>query len=162
MRLWMAASTLLLLVNCSTPEKPKARTYAMGDKAETGPLIYTVFDTQWLPALKSADKDRVPVNRFFVVRLSVLNSGGAETTAPPVSLVDDSGQTYAELHDGEGVPDWLGILRRIKPVDTERGNVLFDVAPKHYKLRVSDDSEQHTAFIDLPLNFSGSAALPPK
>lgn len=132
----------------------------MGDKVETGQLIYTVFDTQWLPALKAGDKERVPANRFFVVRLSVLNSGGAETTAPPVSLVDDGGQTFGELPDGEGVPEWLGILRKIKPVDTERGNVVFDVAPQHYKLRVSDDSEQHTAFIDLPLNFAGSAALP--
>ena len=52
----------------------------MGDKVETGQLIYTVFDTQWLPALKAGDKERVPTNRFFVVRLSVLNSGGAETT----------------------------------------------------------------------------------
>jgi hypothetical protein len=152
---------LLMVIGCSTPAKTEARTYAMGDKAEVGPLIYTVFDTQWMPALKSGDKDRVPANRFFLVRLSVLNGGGGDTTVPPASLVDDSGQTYPELSDGEGVPEWLGYLRKIKPVDTERGNVAFDVAPKHYKLRISDDSEQHVAFVDLPLNFTGAAGVPP-
>lgn len=151
---------LLMVIGCSTTATTEARTYAMGDRAEVGPLIYTVFDTQWMPALKSGDKDRVPANRFFLVRLSVLNGGSADTTVPPVSLVDDTGQTYPELSDGDGVPEWLGYLRKIKPVDTERGNVVFDVAPKHYRLRVSDDSEQHAAFVDLPLNFTGTAAVP--
>jgi len=154
MRYLVLFSILILSIGCSRSAKTEVKTYSMGDKAETGHLMYVVFATAWLPQLKSGDNDRVPANRFFLVRVSVLNGGGYDTIVPPVVLVDDSGQTFTELSDGDGVPDWLGYWRKLKPADTEHGNIVFDVAPKHYKLRVADDSEQHTAFIDLPLSFA--------
>jgi len=38
-----------------------------------------------------------------------------------------------------------------------QGNLVFDVAPRHYKLRVTDEEGQHTALIDLPLEFNAEA-----
>jgi hypothetical protein len=45
------------------------------------------------------------------------------------------------------------MLRQVRPADSLQGNLLFDVQPARDKLRLTDDTEQHTAFIDLPLNF---------
>lgn len=127
----------------------------MGDKASIGPLIYNVFDTQWMTQVGAGEKTRVPANRFLLVRLSVVNSGGEESSIPSFTLMGDDGQTYAEITEGEEVPQWLGMLRHIKPAETTQGTVLFDAPAKHYRLKVTDEGEQHSAYIDLPLNFGG-------
>jgi hypothetical protein len=119
-----------------------------------GHLVYSAFDTQWLTQIGEGAAARVPQQRFFLVRMTVTNSGGAPVAAPNLSLVDDGGTSYEELSDGEGVPQWIGFLRQIDKADTSQGNLLFDVSPRHYKLRVSDEEGQHTAMIDLPLDFT--------
>ena len=144
----------LLLVNCSGPQTYPVRTYPLGEKVNLGPFIYTAFETQWLTHLGDDPAPRLPQNRFFLVRVSVLNSGGTEVIAPNLSIVDDSGKSYQELQNGEGVPQWIGYLRQLKPADSAQGNLLFDAPPRHYKLKILDDTAERTAFIDIPLSFN--------
>jgi hypothetical protein len=128
--------------------------YAMGERAPAGHLIYTVFETKWMPQLGEGVGARVPSNRFFLVRISVVNSGSGESAVPPVTLVGDNGERLPELSDGDGVPQWAGYLRRVKATDTLSGNVVFDVPPRHYKLEVTDEGQDRKALIDIPLAFS--------
>jgi len=143
----------LLLTSCSQDSKP-VRTYAMGERVQLGHLIYTVFETQWMTQLGQGPTTRVPQQRFFAVRLSITNAGSADAVAPTLQLVDDSGQTLTEITDGEGLTSWLGQIRQIRPAESAQGNVLFDVAPAHYKLRIADEGEQNIALVDIPLSFS--------
>lgn len=139
---------------CGPAAAPEARVHRMGERVSVGSLVYNVFEDQWQAKLGDGPDARVPKDRFFLIRLSVVNGGATETMVPTFSLVDDSGQTYSELSNGDQVPQWTGFLRRIKPAETLQGNVVFDVAPKHYLLRVSDENGQKTSDIDIPLNFT--------
>lgn len=129
----------------------------MGERVTLGSLVYNVFDAQWKPQLGEGTAARVPKDRFFLVRLSVVNSGASELIVPNVTLVDDSGQTYTELSNGDQVPLWVGFIRRVKPAETLQGNVVFDVAPKHYRLRLSDENDQKTEEVDIPLSFASES-----
>ena len=84
--------------------------------------------------------------------MAITNSGATDTTVPTLMLISDSGQTFNELSDGTGVPDWLGVVRKIKPVEAEKGTIAFDVPPGHYRLRIADEMDQIVEDIDLPLN----------
>ncbi len=144
---------VILLAGCSS-QGSSARTYQMGEKLQVGKLIYNVFDTQWLTHVGEGPTARIPENRFFLVRMSVTNSGGSEVSVPGFVITDDSGKTYQELQAGEGFPNWIGFLRNLKPADTLQGNAVFDAPPGHYKLKVTDDSEQNVAYVELPLSFT--------
>jgi hypothetical protein len=148
-----------MLISCSAPAGNNSviPTYAMGDRAQAGPVIYTLFENRWLAQLGTPPASRIPQNRFFMLRLSMVNSGSSEVIAPGLTLIDDNGQRYQELSDGDGVPQWIGYVRRIKPADTLTGNILFDVPPKHYKLEVTDEMEEKKALIDIPLSFGSEA-----
>ncbi len=136
------------------------RTYNLGDRVQAGPLVYTAIDTHWYLTLGSQASPRVPANRFLVVHMSVNNGGATDSAVPTISLVDDNNVTYNELTDGADIPEWLGVVRKIKPMDGDKGTVAFDVAPKHYKLRVSDESDQIVCYIDLPLNLQTDDKTP--
>jgi hypothetical protein len=125
----------------------------MGDRIELGRLIYNVLEAQWLTHFGEQPAARVPNNRFLLLRVSVHNSGGSTALVPSLELLDDAGQAHPELSDGNQVPNWMGILREVKPADTLQGNVVFDVNPAHYKLRVSDESEERAALVPVPLQF---------
>lgn len=131
----------------------------MGDRAQAGPLIYTVFETRWAPQLGAEGSERIPNNRFLMIRLSVVNSGSTEASIPTLTLIDDNGQRFPEIANGEGVPQWAGFVRRLKPADTLTGNILFDVPLKRYKLEVSDETDEKKALVDIPLSF-GSESVP--
>jgi len=133
--------------------------YSMGDRVQAGSLIYTVFESRWAPQLGAQGSERIPANRFLLLRLSIVNSSSTESSVPTFTLVDDNGQRYPEVGNGDGVPQWTGFVRRVKPADTLTGNVLFDVPLKHLKLEVSDESEEKKAFVDIPLTF-GSDSVP--
>lgn len=148
------ALTSLLLGACSSGLKKPDKVYEAGEKATVGPLIYAVVDTQIFPQLGDDPATaRTPVNRFFMVQISVSNSRNADVPIPGLTLVDDTGKTYNELSDGTGVPNWLGVVRKVKPGDTELGSIVFDAPAAHYRLRCTDDLEPNPILIDLPLNF---------
>lgn len=129
------------------------RTYQMGDRVALGHLIYIVFDSQWLTQIGEDTSARIPQNRFFLVHVSVTNSGGDKIVAPTLTLEDGNGGGIPELSNGEGVPQWIGYLRQINPAESAQGNLVFDVPPKRYKLRVTDEEGDHAALVDIPLNF---------
>ena len=154
---------LLLAAGCSRQPKQELTTYKMGDKVELGHLDYTVTDARWLTQLPGSPGPRVPRERFLLVRVGVMNAGGDDTMLPNLTLEDETGQSYQELSDGTGVPDWAGYLRKVVPAELLQGNIVFDAPPKSYKLRITDESGENAALIEIPLSFtvdSTSASTP--
>lgn len=145
----------LLSLGCSSQKNlTDSRVFRMGERVEVGSLIYTVMDTEWHDQLGEGPSARLPQNRFLLIRLSVTNSGVSDSAVPAMSLVDARGQSFTELTDGQGVTEWMGFLRTVKPAQTERGRVLFDVPTGAYRLRVANDAEpeiQKAAHIEIPL-----------
>jgi len=159
-----AASAAVFLIGCSDNGTglgvfviggPKR--YPMGDKVEVGHVTYRVLETQWMTQIPQDPTPRIPQNRFLLVRVSAANGGGGDASVPGLTLVADDGKTYSELSAGEGVPQWIGMLRKVKPADSLQGNVVFDAPPRHYNLRVTDENSDTAALIDLPLNLTPEA-----
>lgn len=149
-----ALACLAALAACKPAAPREAELYRMGDRVTAGSLVYNVFEDQWKAQLGQGPDARVPKDRFFMIRLSVVNSGATDLMVPALTLVDDAGQTYPELSNGDQVPEWAGYLRRVKPAETLQGNVVFDVPPKRYRLRVSDENSQKSRDIEIPLTFA--------
>jgi hypothetical protein len=145
----------LLLTGCtasSTKNKPSI--YAAGDKATIGSLVYSLTDAETAQQLgDDSASARTAQNRFYLVELSVTNSGTEEQPIPTMSLVDEAGESFNELADGTNVPNWLGVARKVGVAQTEQGYVLFDVPAKHYRLRLNDPLDDSEVAIDMPLNF---------
>jgi hypothetical protein len=121
----------------------------MGEKAEIGSFIYRAIETHW----PMTHAGRTPKDRFFVVSVTILNSGTSEATVPGFEVIDDAGNAFPEVVDGAGVDHWLGVSRSLSVANTDQGNVVFDVPPKHYRLRVADENDNFM-YIDIPLNLS--------
>jgi hypothetical protein len=139
---------------CAPAQVPEAKAHRMGERVPVGSFVYNVFDDQWKTELGEGSDARIPKDRFFLVHMSVLNGGSADFLVPTLTLVDDSGQSYTELSNGDQAPSWLGFLRRVKPAETLQGDIVFDVTPRHYRLRVGDENDQKHEEVDIPLSFS--------
>ena len=126
----------------------------MGERASVGHIVYKVFETQWLTHIGQGAEARIPQHRFFLVRLSAVNSLGTDVTVPNFSVEDDNGNSYPELSSGEGVPQYIGYLRSVKPAESAQGNALFDAPPGHYKMKITDETGERAAYIDIPLSFT--------
>jgi hypothetical protein len=149
-----AVVAVACLTGCGNGNKPEdARVYPMGDKVAVGHITYTALETQWLAQIPQEPTPRVPQDRFFLIRITAVNGTGGEVIIPNLTIQDDQGKTYEELSNGDGVPQWAGYLRQIKPADSVQGYVVFDAPPAHYKLRVSDEGGDRFALIDIPLSF---------
>lgn len=149
-----AITAALLLASCGNEGKAyPVRTYNMGERVQLGHIVYQVFETQWMTHLGEGTDARVPQQRFFLVRLSAVNGAGGEITVPGFTIEDDNGKSYQEISDGTGVPQWVGYLRNVKPAESAQGNVLFDAPPRHYKMKITDEDGERTAYVDIPLNF---------
>jgi len=150
-----AAAAAFLLSSCGNSDEkaPPVHTYNMGERATVGHIVYVVFETQWLPQIGTGADARVPQHRFFLVRLSAVNSLGSDILVPNFRIEDDNGNTYPELSSGEGVPQYIGYLRSVKPAESVQGNALFDAPPRHYKMRIADETGERVAYIDIPLSF---------
>jgi len=149
-----ALACLTAWTACTPAVPPESRLHRMGERVTIGSLVYNVFEDQWKAQLGQGSDIRVPKDRFFLIRLSVVNGGSSDFMVPALTLVDDAGQTYQEISNGDQVPEWTGYLRRVKPAETLQGNIVFDVPPKHYRLRVTDETSQKSRDIDIPLNFA--------
>src|SRR5579862_3942452 len=150
----LIAAFSFLLSGCSTVAGRPAKVFAAGEKATVDRLTYTIIDTQIAPRLgDDVTSARIPQNRFYIVQLAVSNAGNSEVSIPGLTLVDDSGKTYNELPDGSGLPRWLGVVRRVAPAQTEEGTVLFDAPAAHYKLKLTEESDDQDVFADLPLSY---------
>jgi hypothetical protein len=134
----------------------------MGERVTVGHIVYVVFETQWLTHIGEGVDARVPQHRFFLVRLSATNGSGGDVIVPNFSVEDDSGNSYPELSSGDGVPQYIGFLRSVKPAESVQGNAVFDAPPRHYKLKIADETGEKTAYIDIPLNFVSETPDVPK
>ncbi len=147
-------SVLIFFAGCSNSGKKESLVFPAGDKVTVGPLVYSVIDTQILTQLgDDPTTARTPQNRFYVMTISVSNSSNNDLPIPGLTLVDDSGKEYPEIADGTDVPKWLGIVRRVGSAQTEQGNILFDAPAGHYRLRLTDETDDRQLFADIPLNF---------
>lgn len=148
------AASLIALGGCSQARRePSLATFPIGAQVNAPPLVYTIVDANWAAELPMPEGPRLPKNRFLLVTLTVTNSGGAEAGIPLLSLVDSRGATYLEEQKGDGVDQWLGFLRVMKPAESDQGRILFDVPPGAYKLRVSSGGDPETekaALVEIP------------
>lgn len=168
-RLCIAGLCLLLAAGlagsaCKHGSKNGARVFRTGEQVQVGQLIFTVLDAEWSPQIDDPTGAKYPTHRFLVVRLTVTNSGATETTIPHFALQDAKGKMYPEFAEAGGVPEWLGVLRRVRPVETQQGRVVFDVPVSAYQLRVTDDFEhvaEKYALVEIPLRLESEAPAPP-
>src|SRR5438270_711709 len=103
---------------CSPDTPYPAVTYNLGERVDLGHLVYLVFDTQWLTHIGEGPDAKIPQNRFFLVRISATNGLSSEIMVPGLTVEDDNGKSYAELSTDVGAPQWMGILRRVKPAES--------------------------------------------
>jgi len=144
---------IVLCVGACSRSAETAKEYEMGNAAVAGPLSYTVINTEWRESLDGASGPTIPAHKYLLVSVSVTNKSAGEVSIPLLLLVDSSGKEYRESDKGDGVPEWLGLLRSVAPSQTDSGNLLFDVPPGSYKLRVSsggDLEKETTALVNLP------------
>jgi hypothetical protein len=149
----VVAAALLSSCGDSGEKSFPVRTYNLGEKISVGHISYQVFETQWMTHIGEGAEARVPEHRFYLVRLTAVNGLGADVIVPNFTLEDDSGKTYPELSSGEGVPQYIGYLRSVKPAESASGNALFDVPPGHYKMKIVDETGDRLAYVDIPLSF---------
>lgn len=163
-RIGFAIVTVAVLATlaCSRTEEVQTRVYRMGERVQVGPLIYSVLDTEWRTQLGEGAEMRTPKNRYLILQLTVTNSGGKEIALPPTTLEDSTGKSYREEPYGTGVSNWLGLLRKLAPAQTDQGRLLFDAPPGAYRLRVTDDNpelgKEKFALIDIPLRLEPEPA----
>lgn len=145
----------LLTIESSCTKAPSPpEIFKMGDKVQTGTLIFTVIESKWVRQFGDGPMARLPANRFLVVHLSVVNGGAAIASIPALTLVDDHGQSYSESSEGQDLANRLGLIREVKPATSLEGNIVFDVAPKAYNLRVAEAIDDGKfALVELPLRF---------
>lgn len=97
---------------------------------------------------------RLPERNFLLVHLSVTNSGGQKASIPFFSVENSRGEHFPESENGQGVDNWLGVLRELKPAETEEGWIVFDVPHNSYRLQLldnGDEGNERVAYVDLPL-----------
>jgi hypothetical protein len=149
----LALSLILGLAGCSRSGSSGGKIYAMGEAAEAGQISYTVSETQWRDQLDTDLGPRTPQNSFLLVTVTMESRGGDPTHLPLLTLIDASGKEYLEQDKGDGVPQWLGLLRTLEVGSPQSGNLLFDAPRGSYKLRISsggDVEKEVTALVDLP------------
>jgi hypothetical protein len=133
------------------------RTYNVGERVAVGHIVYVVYETQWMTHLGDTPDARVPQSRFFLIRMSALNTSSGDVTVPNFTIEDDSGHSYPELSDGANVPQYIGYLRKVKAGQSVQGHALFDAPPRHYKLKLMDENGEKSAMVDIPLSFTSES-----
>ncbi len=160
--LTFGAAVLALTPSCKRTA-PAFVVSHMGDPVALGSITYNVFEADWKSELEGSMGRRSPKNRFLLLKMVVTNGGGQDISVPLLQLENAKGDTYMEEKSGDGVPDWLGLLRVVKPVETAEGRILFDVPPGAYKLQVVDDGDlenQQARYIDIPYKLDEPVRVP--
>lgn len=137
---------------CGASADDATKTYGFGENVAAGAFGFQVTGCEWRDRIGSGQDARTPVHRFLVLHLGVFNRSGSELAIPPLTLLDDEGNTHPEATGMTGDPKWLGLTHKVRPNETAQGHVIFDVSPGHYRLRVTDESGYGSfALIDVPL-----------
>jgi hypothetical protein len=138
-------------------------THEIGNPVKVGKLTYQVIDTEWRDVLDGTLGQRVPKNQFLVVQVSVTNNDADEAQAPLLVLLDKDEKAYREEDSGDGLPNWLGLIRTLGPGETQQGSMLFDVPAASYRLQLSsggDAESEKNALVNLPYKLSIPDAAP--
>jgi hypothetical protein len=112
----------------------------MGETVTVGPLRYNVIESNWYGQLGEGFKIRSAQQRFLAISVSITNGGGSDVAVPLLSVENSSGQSFVEVENGDGLNNWMGLLRNVSPAQTVQGRILFDVPMASYRLRLSDGS----------------------
>jgi len=119
-----------------------------------GSLTYNLVDSEMVTQLGDEPATaRTPRDRFYLLKISVSNSSSDDVTIPGLVLVDDRGQEYPEVADGTNVPNWLSVVSKVGGAQTELGTIVFDAPARHYRLRLTEETDPKDISIDLPLSF---------
>jgi hypothetical protein len=159
--LLLCAGGLALCTSCGSQTANRID-YQMGERVTIGPLTYNVIETKWPSQLGDELRMRSPERRFFVVSISVTNGGGRPVDLPALSVEGSNGELYKESENGEGVLNWIGMLREIRPAQTMQGRILFDVPLGSYRLRLPDGGEPGTekfAWVQIPLHLDPNESV---
>lgn len=143
----------LLLAGCNRAAVSTAD-HAMGEKVGVGPLTYTVIESNWSSQLGEGFKIRSPQQRFLMITLSVTNGGGSDIPVPLLTLESSGGRSFVESDNGDGVDNWLGLIRNVSPAQTMQGKILFDVPLGSYRLRLTDGAgagAERYSWVSIPL-----------
>jgi hypothetical protein len=155
------SATFLMAVLCAAGALSSCRnkrdasfigTFRMGEKVQTGALVYQVLQAEWRNELGSGG--RTPKDRYLFIRLSVTNSSGS-TVAAPALTIEGAGKTYSEVVENtENVDNWMGLLRNVAASQTEQGWIVFDAPVAAYKLVLEEGEvgEEKTAHVDIPVH----------
>jgi hypothetical protein len=153
---------MAVLAGCSSQEGGGAagggKTYLMGSPATVGPLSYTVLHSAWVDNVETVDGMATAKQHFLVLELSITNAGPEDAAAPLLFVADEKGKETMEEQKMTGSPNWLGLMRVIKPLETLSGKIVFDVPMANYKLKVTsggDPEKEVEAFVDVPLRLDG-------
>ena len=136
----------------------------MGEKIPFGKVTYNVIETSWRTQLGDQLNLRIPQQRFLMISLSITNSSGSDVSVPLLQLEGANGQVYRELENGQGLDNWLGLLRTISPAQTQQGRILFDVPLSSYRLRLTDGGqpgEEKFTWVQIPLRMDVESDITP-
>ncbi len=152
------------LTSCGEGTRSTRIDFQMGERVPLGSLTYNVIETAWRSQLGTTFNLRLPNNRFLIANISITNGGGKEMTIPTFQLERANGDMIPELMKGDGVDQWLGLIRTIGPGQTLQGRVIFDAPLSAYKLRMTDGGEPGTekvAFVEIPLRMDAQQPISP-
>lgn len=158
-----AIAAVLWLAAAGCADRKRDTVHPMGSPVAVGDLSYTVLGTEWRDDLLTDFGPRKPQHRFLLVSVSITNNGPEDRNAPLLAVIGEDGRETIELDKGDGVPQWLGLLRRVPSTRTETGTIVFDVPPGDYRLRVSsggDVEQERTALIALPYRVEAPGTQP--
>ncbi len=148
-------ATGLMLAAFSGCTKPP-QIHQLGEKVQLGGMVFSVLDAEWAADIDAGGANaKTPQHRFLIVHLTMSNTGSKEATIPLLHVVAADKSEQLELAEGQGVPNWLGILRTLNPAESKEGRIVFDVPPGAYSLRLTDGGDQErelTAMVVLPPN----------
>lgn len=150
-----------LLTGCSHGDS-SVQDHAMGEKVEVKPLTYNVIESNWYSQLGDQFRTRSPQQRFLAITLSITNGGGSDVAVPLFSLQNSDGQNFTEVENGDGLQNWMGLLRQVGPAQTLEGKILFDVPLGSYKLRLTDGAgpgAEKYAWVTIPLHIDTDTAV---
>jgi len=160
----VVAACCTLLAGCAA--KPVTPLHQMGERAEIGSIVYSVLEARWAQQLGDGPSPRLPRANFLLLRVGVTNGSTRTFTIPQLTLVASATEEYPELFEGEGVADWIGLLRGVEPLETKTRWVLFDVPRADYRLRVADDAfdplDAKAALIEVPIRLAEGADFLPR
>jgi hypothetical protein len=90
------------------------------------------------------------------------NGGGSEVALPFFVLEGPNGKEIKEEENGQGVDNWFGLLRTLKPAENHQGIIVFDAPLTSYRLRLTDGGEPGTEkliWVEIPLRIDTDTSI---